>query len=59
MEASFTSYVAEELRTLLSDIESGLQPSNIVLQEVVFHHLRKQFERENPRGRPAYDAVGF
>lgn len=45
MDGKFSSYVIAELRELLSDMEAGLQPSNIVLSEIVTQELRKQYER--------------
>lgn len=46
MEGKFYNYVLEELRTLISDLEAGLQPSNIVLHEVVVSRLRTAYDRQ-------------
>lgn len=45
MEGNFSHFMTDELRTLLADIEAGLEPSNIVLAEVVRKELQKQFRR--------------
>lgn len=46
MEPGFYDFVDAELDALLGDIRAGLQPSNIALQEAVFHECRKQYDRK-------------
>lgn len=57
MDGKFSNFAIEELETLLSDMKAGLQPSNIVLSEVVTRELRRQYDRANP---PSLEAIhGF
>lgn len=44
-ETAFDRFLLEEVRTLLSELEAGNQPSNIVLHEKVVNELFRQFER--------------
>lgn len=46
MDGKFTDFVIRELRELLSDMEAGLAPANIVLSEQITAELRKQYERQ-------------
>ena len=51
MDPRFPTYVISELRTLLSELEAGQQPSNIVLDEVVTKLLRRDYDRDHPERR--------
>lgn len=44
MDGKFLSYVIDELRTMVSQIEAGREPYNLALKSVVFPELRRQYE---------------
>lgn len=46
MDPTFHCRVLDELRTLLSDLEVGLRPSNLALAEAVWASVRAGMERE-------------
>lgn len=46
MDSAFYAYVIRELRDLLVDMESGMQPANVHLHETVTILLRRDYERE-------------
>lgn len=46
MNGEFTSYMIDELRTLVSQLESGREPYNKALYSVVKPQLRWQYETE-------------
>lgn len=59
MDGKFSSFAIDELEALLADMKAGLQPSNVVLSEVVTRELRKQYDRANPP-KPSLEAIhGF
>lgn len=46
MDGKFDFFMLGELRELVDDLEHALQPSNVVLHEVVVAELRKQYEAQ-------------
>lgn len=43
---NFSSWVLEKLRDLVSDIEHGLNPTELALQEQIFQYLRPKFDKD-------------
>ena len=56
MESSFTDFMLDELKTLVSEIENAQQPSNQALYERICRDLRQDYDRM-PGRRPV--PVGF
>jgi hypothetical protein len=51
MDPKFPDFMLGELNTLVTELESAQQPSNIVLYEKVMHELRKQYDAQQEHRR--------
>lgn len=46
MDPKFPSFMMDQLKELISELEHALQPSNGVLYEVLVTELRRQYDKQ-------------
>ncbi len=49
MPETLSEFMLVELRTLIGDLENGLEPRNFILYEILMQELRKQYDGAQPR----------